>query len=82
MASEVTIGDLTGDICDEATCFIKATGMAYKDDSANIKANNLSNTYLFLSQMKDAQLVPNPVINTSNFVQVNDKIVRFNVDVS
>jgi beta-mannosidase len=82
MAAEVAIGDLTGDVCDETTCFIKASAMAYKDDSTNVIANNLSNTYLFLSQMKDAQLAPNPVISTSNFVQVNDKIVRFNVSVS
>lgn len=32
--------------------------------------------------MKDAQLVANPVITTSNFVQVNEKIVRFNINVS
>lgn len=54
MASQLNIKDLTGDVCDETTCFIKASAMAYKDDSANVVANNLSNTYLFLSQMKDA----------------------------
>jgi beta-mannosidase len=81
MATEVKISDLNGDVCDETTCFIKASGMAYKDTTRNVKANNLSNTYLFLSQMKDAQLVANPEISTSNFVQVNDKLVRFNINV-
>ena len=82
MATEVKISDLYGEVCDETTCFIKASGMAYKDDSRNVRANNLYNTYLFSSQMKDAQLAANPEISTSNFVQVNDKLVRFNINVS
>ena len=49
MADEVKIADLNAEVCGETTCFIKASGMAYKDSSANVKANNLSNTYLFLS---------------------------------
>ena len=60
MATEIMIGELDRDVCDETTCFIKATAMGYKNTAVGAEANNLYNSYLFLSPMKDAQLVKNP----------------------
>lgn len=68
MATEMMVGELDRDVCDETTCFIKATAMGYKDIATSTEAENLYNSYLFLSPMKDAKLVQNPVISTSNFV--------------
>lgn len=35
-----------------------------------------------MSEMKNTALVKDPLITASNFIQVNEKIVRFNVSVS
>lgn len=79
---EMTVGELYSDVCDATTCFIKATAVGYKDISSSIRAENLYNSYLYLSPMKDAKLVQNPQISTNNFVQINEKTIRFNVKVS
>jgi hypothetical protein len=68
MATEISIGDLYRDECDDTTCFVKVNGMAYKDINMETEAENLLTSYLFLSTMKEALLVPNPQIATSNFI--------------